>query len=320
MRIILLSGASFSIPAMNFFSNSKMIQSVVCIGQTDKENIHVEHNAMRLNLPFKRILKEQILTEFKHWLCAEEPDMVLVFGCAYKIPEELFTIPKLGFYNVHFSLLPAYRGSNPLFWQLKNGEAVGGISIHQMTNEFDGGPILVRHETPIYQGENHGLISNRLSFESIGVIAKGIEKLEDKGGIKLDEQNKDTIIGAPEPVLDDLKINWETQSAKEIESLVNAANPNFGGAVGILRGQVIRILEVNPAQIDNPSPCDPGTIVHSDTNYGIFVACKDMQFLRINVLQSAECLLSGFKLASLGVAPGERFESAADLSGISVKI
>ncbi|MFI5137548.1 MAG: methionyl-tRNA formyltransferase [Sphingobacteriales bacterium] len=320
MRIILLSGASFSIPSMNFFGNAKIIQSVACIGQTDKENIHVEHSAALLNLPFKRFLKDQLLTEFKNWLGDEQPDMVLVFGCAYKIPEELFLIPKLGFFNVHFSLLPAYRGSNPLFWQLKNGDTAGGISIHQMTDEYDNGPILIQQETPIFQGENHGLISNRLSLESIGLIAKGIEKLEHKNDFTLNEQSKNTSFGAPEPVLDDLKINWETQSAKEIENLVNAANPNFGGAVTVLRGQIIRILEVNPAEINNPSPVDPGTIVHSDTGYGIFVACKDMQFLRINILQSTECLLSGFKLASLGVAPGERFQSAAELSGISVKL
>jgi methionyl-tRNA formyltransferase len=320
MKIILLSGAIYSIQSMHFFGKGNMLQSVVSLGDVNKHNIQVEHNAALLNLPYRRFTKSQLLTEFKDWLIEAEADLVIVFGCAYKVPEELFDIPKFGFYNLHFSLLPAYRGKDPVFWQLKNGENTGGITIHKMAEAYDAGPILIQQETAISTGENYGLYSGRLSIESIGIIAKGIEKLENQAGTELHEQEEKQSSYFPPPVLNDLKINWEIQSAKEIENLVNAANPDYGGAVTIFRGQPFRILEVNAAGINNAAEFAPGTIAHSDINYGVFVACKDSQFLRINVIQLAEGIFSGFKLAILGIAAGERFESAADLSGTSAKI
>lgn len=110
----------------------------------------------------------------------------------------------------------------------------------------------------------------------------------------------------------------ETQSAREIESLVNATNPDYGGAITLFRGQPLRILEVNAVGVNNPSEFAPGSIVHSDANYGVLVACKNIEFLRINIVQTSEGILSGFKLAGLGIAAGERFESAANLFGISL--
>jgi methionyl-tRNA formyltransferase len=320
MKIILLSGSIYSIQSMHFFGKGNMLQGVVSLGDVDKHNIQVEHNAQLLNLPFKRFLKNELFTGFKNWLIEMQADMALVFGCAYKIPGELLAIPKLGFYNVHFSLLPAYRGKDPVFWQLKNGENTGGITIHKMAEEYDTGPILIQQEIVISPGENYGLYSGRLSMESIGIIAKGVEKLENLSDNKLHDQDEKAASYLTAPSLTDLKINWETQSAREIENLVNAANPDYGGAVTLFRGQPFRILEVNLAEINNPADFIPGTIVHSDLNYGLFAACKNSQFLRINIVQSPEGIFSGFKLAGLGIAAGERFESAGDLSGISIKL
>ena len=310
----------YAIPSMHFFSGHQMLQGVVSLGEMDKNNIQVEHAAHHLNLPFKRFLKNELLTAFKSWLIEQQPDVVLVFGCAYKIPEELFAIPRLGFYNVHFSLLPAYRGKEPVFWQIKNGESTGGITIHQMAADYDTGPVLIQQEMTIFPGENHGLYSGRLSVESVGIIGQAIEKLNSAKSDMLNQQNETGVSYCPAPAVNDLKIDWETQSAKEIENLVNATNPDYGGAITIFRSQPFRILEVNLADLNNPSEFSAGTIVHSDTNYGIFVACKNAQFLRINIVQSSEGIFSGIKLASLGIAAGERFESAADLPGISIKM
>jgi len=297
-----------------------MIQSIVSIGEPNKNNIPVEQSAVLFNIPFKRFLKNDLVTGFKDWLSVEQPDVVLVFGCGYKIPGELFTIPKLGFYNIHFSLLPAYRGRNPLFWQLKNGEPVGGITIHKMVEGFDAGPILAQKEVQIFPGENHGLLSGRLSMESVAFIDQAIWKLEKENSNELPEQDEKAVSHAPEPSVNDLRINWETQSAKEIENLVNATNPDYGGAITLLRGQLFRLLEVSLADLPHDSAFAPGTIVHADVNYGVFVACKDSQFLRVNVTQSGEGILSGFKLAGIGVAAGDRFDSAPDLSGIGIKL
>jgi methionyl-tRNA formyltransferase len=318
MKIILLTGGMYSIPSMHYLAGQNMLHSVVSLGSPNKNNIPIEVNAQHLNLPFKRFSKNELLTGFKSLLIEAQPDMVLVFGCGYKIPAELFAIPKFGFFNVHFSLLPAYRGKQPVFWQIKNGENVGGVTIHQMTEEFDAGPMLVQQEIPISPVDSLGLYTGRLSLESVALISKGIEKLNNTGNEMLYPQSESRASYFPAPAVDDLKINWETQSAREIENLVNATNPDYGGAITLFRGQPLRILEVNTVGVTNPSAFAPGSIVHSDVNSGVLVACKNIEFLRINIVQTSEGILSGYKLAGLGIAAGERFESVADLFGISI--
>jgi methionyl-tRNA formyltransferase len=320
VKIIFLSNATYSLPAIHFFNQKKMIEAVVSAGKVNKHNFQVEQGATLLNVPFKRFEKNELPTEFKTWLTEAQPDLVLVFGCGYKIPAELLSIPKFGFYNIHFSLLPAYKGRNPVFWQIKNGENKGGITIHKMAKDFDTGPILVQQELSIFPSESHGLLTSRFSGETIGLISRAIEKLETNAPNMLREQDKNAASDAPEPSVNDLTIDWEKQSAREIENLVNASNPDYGGAVTLFRGQPFRVLEVTPAELGMPpQQFSPGTIVHSDTNYGVFVICSDQKFLRVSIIQISEGIISSTKLSSMGIKAGERFENAAGLQGFVYK-
>jgi len=316
VKIILITSGLYSIPSMHYLSGQKMLHSVVSLGKPNKNNVPIEVNAQHLNVPFKRFSKDELLTGLKSWLIESQPDVVLVFGCSYKIPRELFDIPKFGFYNVHFSLLPAYRGKSPVFWQIKNCEDMGGITIHQITDDYDSGAMLVQQEIPIGPNDSLGLYNARLAMESIQLIAKGIEKLTNTGNELLCPQNEGSASYFAGPVIDDLKINWETQAAGEIEKLVNATNPDYGGAITLFRGQPFRILEVGQVQVNDAVESVLGSIIYADINYGIIVACKNMQFLRVNIVQTSEGIFSGIKLAALGIAAGERFESAANLFGV----
>ncbi len=77
------------------------------------------------------------------------PDAIFVAGFPWRLPPELLALPRLGCINTHPSLLPRYRGPNPLFWQLMNDEKAGGLTIHRMDGDFDTGPILVQRSFPI---------------------------------------------------------------------------------------------------------------------------------------------------------------------------
>src|ERR1700740_1337498 len=146
MKIVLLSTNICSVPALQFLAQSETVQAVVAPADVNPFNQQLEQFAAGLNIPFKRFSKQELTTGFKNLLAELQPDLVLSFAYSYKIPAELLGIPKLGFYNVHFSLLPRHRGRCPVFWQLKNGDETGGISIHQVTPEFDAGPLLMQRE------------------------------------------------------------------------------------------------------------------------------------------------------------------------------
>jgi len=306
MKIVFLSTNICSVPTLQFLMNTETVLAVVAPAEENPFNQQLEQFAVGLNVPFKRFSKPEFTAGFKDMLTELQPDLVLVFAFGYKIPSELFDIPKYGFFNVHFSLLPKYRGQCPVFWQLKNGEETGGISVHQVTAGFDAGPLLMQKEVAILPGASHGVHWGRLSLESVAVIASAIDKLKSTGITMLLPQNEASASVAPAPKPNDLAICWETQSAREIENLVNATNPDYGGAVTLLRNQMLRLLEVAPAELNSPVEQAPGTIVYADVNHGLFVACKNQQYLRINIVHSTEGILSGFKLAALGIQAGER--------------
>jgi methionyl-tRNA formyltransferase len=303
MKIILLANHVYAIPTISFLASKQLLQAVVMPDVVHQHNLQVENAAKFNNIPFKRFAKKDLRTLFKEWLTQQAPDLVIAYTFSYKIPEDLFSIPVYGFYNVHYSLLPAYMGPFPVFWQIKNGERNGGISIHQMDENFDTGPVFMQQEIAILSGETQELYSAKLSAVSINLIQEFISKIEIAQSLTL--TSTQSYYSRPEPK--DFTIYWDKNTADEIENLTNACNAEIGGAITTFRGQMIRILEVAKATVNGANISLPGTIVYSDTTNGIYVACKNDEFLKLNILQTAEGIFSGNKFASIGIQAGESF-------------
>lgn len=109
--------------------------------------------ADELGLPliyWQRGCEAEIATE----LATISPDLVIMSCFPWKITEALLKIPASGWWNLHPSLLPAYRGPTPLFWQARAGETQTGISLHQVEHDLDSGPILGQRAVPLkdYRG------------------------------------------------------------------------------------------------------------------------------------------------------------------------
>jgi methionyl-tRNA formyltransferase len=235
----------------------------------------------------------------------ELPDVCVVLTFPWVIPDDVLSLPRFGFLNFHFGRLPAYGGADPIFWQLRNGEKSGGISVHKMTSVIDAGPPVFFDELPVIPGETYGIHAQRLGQLAASSVLKALEKL----GLPTETSNTTPVQVAmtPAPGRDEITINWTGMSADEIERLVNACNPKYGGALTSIRGSQVSLLEVMPVDLQLPTPLTPGTIAYADAVYGLIVACKANQFLRINTVQMPEGYLSGPKLFALGFKTGERF-------------
>lgn len=72
------------------------------------------------------------------------PDLLIVFGFAWKLPRSVLDIPRHGVINVHVSMLPEYRGPAPLLWAIRSGDRTGGITVHRMDEDFDTGNVLAQ--------------------------------------------------------------------------------------------------------------------------------------------------------------------------------
>lgn len=109
--------------------------------------------------PRKAIFQQENMRESKN----NSPiDFAIVVAYGKIIPEDILNIPKLGSINIHYSLLPKYRGASPVESAILNGETKTGITIQKMEYKMDSGPIIAKEEIDIYPTEKATELRNRL--------------------------------------------------------------------------------------------------------------------------------------------------------------
>lgn len=223
----------------------------------------------------------------------------LIFALSY--PHKLLKsdIPIL---NIHFGALPENRGPDPVFWTIRNNQESSFVTIHEISPVFDTGAIVLKRSFQVRPEETYGGMYSRLIYLTIPLI----EELMTHGFNHVHAQNEKEAITNKLPKEPDLTINWNTMSSSEINCLVRASNPKYGGAITSLNSVVIRILEVSAININMKTGeiPKPGMIVHSSSAHGIAVACADGLFLKLNIVSVTEGLLSGNMLSNIGVQTG----------------
>ncbi len=118
---------------------------------------------------------EKLDSEFYNKLkpsCLEPNCLFIVVAYGKIMPKNLIELPKLGSINIHYSLLPKYRGASPVESAILNGETETGVSIQQMTYEMDSGPILAKEKTPIYPDEKAPELRSRLIKQGGELLVK----------------------------------------------------------------------------------------------------------------------------------------------------
>jgi methionyl-tRNA formyltransferase len=281
--------AAIAIPAKH---KERLLPSFIQVG-FGQETIHF------LN---KETLNDEIISLLKNY----EADTIIVITFPWKLSKVVLSIPLNGCFNYHPGLLPKYKGADPIFWQIKNMEKNVGLTLHVMTPEIDAGPIVMTQELMLIPGETYGILIQRIALQISETILKATEYIAE-GNFKTQDVAFKAIY-EKRPTKEQLQIDWNNQSATEIEALINASNPKYNGAYTIFRGIELAILEVSPADLNNgPEKIQPGTIVYADVLYGLVVACKDNQFLKINIVCMQEGYLTGSKLFSMGFRTGEIF-------------
>lgn len=306
MQIILFTNSQWSLPLLIWLEERKLIKGVVLTNRSHQANFNIRHYAEHKEIPYLAIsnTEQAVLHD---WMKSLEPDLAICFTFPLTIQASILTIPTYGFVNIHFGKLPEDAGPDPLFWILRKQNKIVPICYHFMTDHIDSGPVIMMEQHTIYPGENYGLLGARLSQFVMMSMERLFEKVKTLAVDPINKQLETKLHPHKRPTQDDLTIDWFSNSSDEIEALVNAANPTYGGAISYLRGAMINILEVSPAQVNNGALITPGSVVHADQENGIFVLCSDYRFLRLNIIRTPECIISGGKLAALGLRNGEKF-------------
>jgi methionyl-tRNA formyltransferase len=252
--------------------------------------------------PWRALTKMLVKRHLVRWVSAIQPDVVCVLSFPYKIAPSVLDMPRYGFFNFHPGLLPSYRGPDPTFWQMKNLESHGGLTVHRMDAGWDTGPIALIERIAIQPGDTHGMHQSRIAAVAANALNRLVAELKN-GSIRLSEQDSTSAGYYPRPSPSDVVIDW-TQPAKVIRALTKACNPWNKGAVTSLGGTRLWLVEVS---VGSPKPSveiAPGTITVADPAEGVHVVCGDGQTVRIDIASTEEGFMSGKKLAEVGLRTG----------------
>lgn len=167
----------------------------------------------------------------------EEIDLVLTIGYGLLIPEEILTIPPYGFLNLHFSLLPRWRGAAPVQRAIEAGDPVTGVTVFQLDSGMDTGPIYTVHRYAL----DNDITSDELFIElgevGVGAVIETLTKIS--AGERPTPQSADGATRAFKLSRDEGKIDWSL-SAEQVGSKIRAFTSN-PGAWTTFRGAPIKV-------------------------------------------------------------------------------
>ncbi len=185
--------------------------------------------------------------------------------------------PRRGCINVHFSLLPLYRGAAPANWAIVNGETETGVTTMFIEPALDTGPILLQHKTPIGDAETAPELMGRLSEIGAELLGETLSQLDD---LTPRPQHDQDATFAPIIKKEDGLIDW-SRNAIEIERCVRGFQP-WPNAYTSFNSKGLTIWRAEPATF--PIPASPGEIIvaHGDD---LVVSCGDETALRLIEVQ-----------------------------------
>jgi len=186
------------------------------------------------------------------------PDVVLVAAYGKILPQEILRLPSLGCFNVHASILPAYRGAAPIPWAIINGETVTGITIFKMDSGMDTGDVLVVRSLEIQPHETAGELTERLAECAVPVVIKALEKIV-LGNAALVPQDSSRATYAPLLKKADGRVDW-TLHTEEIRNRIRGLDP-WPGAYTFWQGSLLKLFKGHTESLDPALP--PGRVVEA---------------------------------------------------------
>jgi len=258
LNVVVASSSPVAIPLISALNASSTHQLIGLLTNPDKatgRGMHVVANelatwaeSLGLNVqkPVNNDEVKKVIENFK-------PEIVITIAYGRIIPLELLEIPKSGWINVHFSLLPRWRGAAPVQWAILTGDKQTGITVFKLDKGMDTGPVYLEQVTPIYDNENSDELLKRLSQIGSDLVIKSLELISD--GVIPKPQASNGITLAPKISKNDGKIDWQ-QSSNQVVNRFRAlsSNPGVWSLLGELRIKIDAL--VASSFVDQIKPAD----------------------------------------------------------------
>ena len=193
--------------------------------------------------------------EVLEWLQRAAPEVAVVVAYGSILPQELLDVPPLGFLNVHFSLLPSYRGAAPVQRAIMDGAAATGVTIMVLTAGMDEGPLLASRSVPIAPDDTAGTLGARLATLGADLLVPTLESYA-AGALVAEQQDNERATYAPRITSSEARIDWSA-SATSIHNHIRGLNPD-PGAWTTLRGARLKVHAAELAA--EPPSLAPGEV------------------------------------------------------------
>lgn len=304
-RAIFICGNPIAIPVLRYLLFNNQLAVLVMPKQRKAFVEEVQQLLMGSNIPVVLVTATDFASSVQEAIQQYQPVIGLVFGCSYKIPAAVFNMPAKGFYNIHPGPLPAYRGPDPVFRQIKNREPFAAVTIHQLDEGMDTGPVVLINKIQLPVTGTYGMVLAMLGELAVQMISTLLKMAA--FGIKIPSRAQDHSLAVfyPRQSAADITVNWQTMDAATIVALINACNPWNKGAVASINQNIIRLLEAEVVEEESVENFLPGTITACDAN-GLKVATINGMLL-VHIIYCNEGFLTAARLLTLGVVPGTMF-------------
>ena len=189
------------------------------------------------------------------------------------LPEVVWTMPRLGTFNVHGSLLPQYRGAAPINWAVMNGDKETGLTTFMLKHEIDTGNMILQERIAIGEDENVGSVHDRLMELSKSMVLRTVNLIIDceNKGIAVPTTPQPEIADlrpAPKIFKEDCEIKFDEKTAEEVHNFVRGLSPYPAAWCNLtIKGQVFKNVKVYEVEISRSRDVE--------SSKEILVPCKE---------------------------------------------
>lgn len=258
LRIIFMGTPEFAVPSLEILVEHGL-NVVAVITAPDKpkgrgqklEPSPVKESALRHNIP---VLQPTNLKspEFTEELKKYHANLQVVVAFRM-LPEVVWSMPSLGTFNLHASLLPDYRGAAPINWAIINGEKETGATTFFLKHDIDTGNIIFQEKEPISKDDTAGSLYNRLMTKGAALVLKTVKAIEAGDYTTAPQPASVASLHAPKIFKETCEINWNS-TAQDVYNFVRGLSP-YPTAWVRLNGKTYKVYQVRIAsEVEKEAP------------------------------------------------------------------
>jgi methionyl-tRNA formyltransferase len=252
LRVVFMGTPEFAVPALEAIltSSHQVVGVVTAPDKPQGRGLKLVPSAVKASAVKHgiKVLQPEKLkdTNFHEELKSLNADVFIVIAFRM-LPEVVWSMPPLGTYNLHASLLPAYRGAAPINWAIINGETETGLTTFKLRHEIDTGNILFQDREEIKASDDAGSLYERLRHKGADLVLKTLDAIENHTAVEVpQDQAGSTEKTAPKIFRETCQINWNLTSSETI-NFIRGLSP-YPAAWTILNEKTYKILKAEKSE------------------------------------------------------------------------